>query len=172
MVRKSNHARGALVDAFGRAIADLQDATDLFDDAAAVALGLNRTDLRVLGLLLRGGPQLPSALADRAGLSRGAMTTAVDRLVREGYAARSDDPADGRRLRVEATPTAQRRCAEIWGPLAAQNSAVLEGWTPPELEKLLVLVERVRAVQLAEVPRVRAFSRGSSAPVRSKRRRP
>jgi DNA-binding MarR family transcriptional regulator len=43
-------------------------------------------------------------LADETGLSTGAMTTALDRLERAGYARRVRDPGDRRRVCIELTP--------------------------------------------------------------------
>jgi DNA-binding MarR family transcriptional regulator len=155
MIRLSNQTRGDLMAAFERALPDLQDATDTFDDAAAEALGVNRTDLRVLGVVVRGGKISPSALADAAGLSRGAMTTALDRLEAAGYTRRTPNPQDRRGLTIGATPEAFRRCAQIWGPLAEQSSRVLKPFSTDELEKLVALLHEVRAIQLSHVERVR-----------------
>jgi DNA-binding MarR family transcriptional regulator len=158
--------------AFDRALPDLQDATDTFDDAAAEALGVNRTDLRVLGVVVRGGRISPSALADAAGLSRGAMTTALDRLEAAGYTRRTPNPQDRRGLTIEATPEAFRRCVQIWGPLAEQSSRVLKPFSTDELEKLVVLLQEVRAIQLSHVERVRNLDRSGRGYATSQKKSP
>jgi DNA-binding MarR family transcriptional regulator len=81
-----------------------QNATARFDQAVADAAGINRTDMRCIDVLQRGGPMTAGQLADETGLSTGAMTTALDRLERAGYARRVRDPADRRRVRIELTP--------------------------------------------------------------------
>ena len=48
--------KGALVAAVGQAVKAFQDATDAFDEAAAQWLGINRTDLRCLGIIAERGP--------------------------------------------------------------------------------------------------------------------
>jgi DNA-binding MarR family transcriptional regulator len=83
-----------------------QNATARFDQAVAEALGLNRTDMRCLDVLQREGPVTAGRLADQSGLSAGAMTTALDRLERAGYARRVRDSHDRRRVLVEMTPKA------------------------------------------------------------------
>src|SRR6266545_3110812 len=93
-----------LISAVMQAVAAFQDAADQVDEAAARRLGLNRTDLRCLGILTRFGPTSAGQLAFAAGLSPGAATTAVDRLVRAGYAQRVHDEQDRRRVTVQATP--------------------------------------------------------------------
>src|SRR3979490_3402685 len=81
-----------------------QAATDRFDQAVADAIGLNRTDMRCLDVLSREGPVTAGRLAEATGLTSGAMTTALDRLERAGYARRTRDATDRRRVLVEATP--------------------------------------------------------------------
>ena len=85
-----------------------QNATDRFDQAVADALGLNRTDLRCLDILEREGSVTAGRLAQATGLTSGAMTTALDRLERAGYARRVHDASDRRRVLVEVTPQSIR----------------------------------------------------------------
>ena len=83
-----------------------QEATARFDQAVADAIGMNRTDMRCLDVLEREGPITAGALAEATGLTSGAMTTALDRLERAGYARRVRDRGDRRRVLVELTPKA------------------------------------------------------------------
>jgi DNA-binding MarR family transcriptional regulator len=103
-----------------QAVAAFQDATDQVDEAAAARLGLNRTDLRCLGILARTGAMTAGQLAHAAGLSPGATTTAVDRLIRAGYAQRIRDVGDRRRVTIEPTSAAQTASDMIWGPIGAE----------------------------------------------------
>ena len=82
--------------AIGQRVQAFQDATDEVDEAVARRLRLNRTDLRCLSVLSQAGAMSASALADAAGLTRGAMTTALDRLEAAGYARRVWDQQDRR----------------------------------------------------------------------------
>src|SRR5580693_2437800 len=84
-----------------------QNATDRFDQAVADALGLNRTDMRCMDVIEREGPVPAGKLAAATGLTSGAITTALDRLERAGYARRADDPSDRRRVLVELTAKAR-----------------------------------------------------------------
>lgn len=96
--------RAGLTSAIGSALADLQAAYDDRDRAMAEALGINRTDLRCLDLIVRGGPRTAAELAARMHLTRGSMTTLIDRLEDAGYVERQNDPQHGRRKLI--TPTA------------------------------------------------------------------
>ena len=73
-----------------------QNATDRFDSAVAEALGLNRTDMRCLDVIQREGAVTAGHLAEATGLTTGAMTVALDRLERAGYARRVRDSRDRR----------------------------------------------------------------------------
>jgi DNA-binding MarR family transcriptional regulator len=159
MIRKSNQKRAELLAAFGRALPAFQDATDTFDEAAAEVLGLNRTDLRALGIAMRGGGMSPSTLADAAGLSRSAMTTALDRLEQAGYIRRVPDPDDRRGLCIESTPDALRTAEAIWGPLAAEGETMLAGYTTDELAAIVRCLLEATALQDRHVERIRGLSR-------------
>ena len=84
-----------------------QNATARFDQAVADAAGLNRTDMRIIAALDQEGPVPAGRLAEVTGLSSGAMTTALDRLERAGYARRARDTGDRRRVLGELTEQAQ-----------------------------------------------------------------
>ena len=83
----------ALVDEVGVELDELRRAGDQLDEAVALQFGLNRTDLRCLGILYRRGRVTAGELAEESGLTPGAITTVLDRLERGGYANRVADPA-------------------------------------------------------------------------------
>jgi DNA-binding MarR family transcriptional regulator len=151
MVRKSNRTKVELATEVMDRLRTMQVETDLFDDAAAARLGVNRTDLRVLDVLERLGPLPPSRLAELNDLSRPAMTTVIDRLENAGYARRVADHNDRRSVLVEITPLARRRAMEIYGPFGEISQAEFARYTASELE----LISRFlgRAIELTEARR-------------------
>lgn len=68
---------------------------------AAEGLGLTAMDLVCMCLLQLRGPATPGYLAERTGLTAGAITGVVDRLERARYVTRRTDPSDRRRVIVE-----------------------------------------------------------------------
>jgi DNA-binding MarR family transcriptional regulator len=152
--------RATLIAAVGAAMADLQAAYDDRDRALAEALGVNRTDLRCLDLIVRGGPQTATELGGRLHLTRGSMTTLIDRLEGAGYVRRHDDPDHGRRKLV--TPT--RRLFEAFTPLlkpAIDNGlARLARYTDAELRLILDFVQATRDGQGAVVEAIRGRGPG------------
>jgi DNA-binding MarR family transcriptional regulator len=146
------------------AIRRYQRETDALDQALAERLGLNRTDLRCVDLLLE-QPRNPKELADAAGLSQSAMTTALDRLERMGYARRVRDDPDRRRVRVHLTPELLALIGELFGPFAAEAAAEVERYSDEELELLTRFFTGGSARRARHAHRLRVFG-GADAPRR------
>jgi DNA-binding MarR family transcriptional regulator len=117
-----------------------QSATQRFDQAVADALGLNRTDMRCLDALERDGSVPAGKLAELMGLTSGAITTALDRLERAGYARRVSDPSDRRRVLVEPTPRAGEIAGEFYKAHQQLSEQLYQRYTRSQLELLLQFV--------------------------------
>jgi DNA-binding MarR family transcriptional regulator len=159
MISKSNHTNEELLAAVGRAVQAFQDATDEVDQAVAERLRLNRTDLRCLSVLSQTDGMSASALAEATGLTRGAMTTALDRLESAGYARRVWDQQDRRAVRVQITAKARRQIDELYGPLAREGAARLRQYTAAELAAALRYLEDGRELQRTHAARIRSLGR-------------
>lgn len=169
MIRKSNNKKFELIARIGRQVQAFQDATDEVDDAAARRLRLNRTDLRCLSVLSLTGAASAGRLADAAGLTRGAMTTALDRLEQAGYARRVWDQADRRAVRVELTDAARRAVEDIYGPLATAGAALLQPYTAAELGAVLRYLEDGWRLQRTHAQRIREAAADNTPRVSAKR---
>lgn len=104
--------------------------------ATDAASGLTASRLSALSVLTFGGPRTVGELAAAEQVSAPTMSRLVTALEREGLAARSTDPADGRRVRVKATPAGVR---------------ALERARRRRVERLAALMEEVEAPQRAVV---------------------
>jgi len=150
--------REALLGEVAQAIAQFQSATALVDEAATVYLGINRTDLRMLGLLYSQGPLNAGRLASAAGLSPGATTAAIDRLERAGYVQRLRADGDRRAIVVEATPMTHERLEAIYGPVGRSGMERLARFSDSELQLLYdFLVEGYR-LQVEQAARIRSMA--------------
>jgi DNA-binding MarR family transcriptional regulator len=76
--------------------------TALFQQTAAAAYGLGVTEMKALSVLLREGPRSAGQLAAALHLTSGAVTGVVDRLIARGFARRTQDSSDRRRVVIEA----------------------------------------------------------------------
>jgi DNA-binding MarR family transcriptional regulator len=114
-----------------------QVATDKMDDAAARGMGVNRTDARALDIVERLGPVTAGKLSIDAGLTSGAVTAVIDRLVEKGYVRRVADPNDRRRVLIEKTDKLDRVSERFYGPLAERSRPLLDRFSNAELEAIV-----------------------------------
>ena len=118
------------------AIQDEQTQQAFMSNAIAERLDLTPTELKVIGTLVR-GPLTAGEISQRTGLTSGAVTRLVDRLVERGSVRRRDDANDRRRVLVEITANAQHVCEPFYGPLEREGTRLLEDLTEKELETIL-----------------------------------
>ena len=139
-------ARTALIDEVNLEFAELRQAADRLEEAVATLFGLNRTDLRCLGILYRRGRVTAGELADESGLTPGAITTVLDRMERGGYANRVADPGDRRRVLVISTAATREVGARVYGEVELAGRARLEGSSVEELTLIRDYLRRTREV--------------------------
>jgi DNA-binding MarR family transcriptional regulator len=113
----------------------------------------------LLSRVAEGHARIPSELAAVSGGSLPAVSQMIERLVRQQYLARGEDPTDRRRKTLSATPAAQAVLLRLAAARAAEYG---EGLAPLSAERLRALAAVLEAV-LAELGRDTAFA-GSSAP--------
>lgn len=111
MSSKSSDSRAALLAALGQEFRQFATATVMFHQAIADCLGMHVTDHKCLDILVRTGPIPAGELAERTGLTTGAITGVIDRLEKAGFVRRIKDPGDRRRVVIE--PFAERIEKEI-----------------------------------------------------------
>lgn len=124
-----------------------QRATDAVDEAAAEAIGVNRTDSKCIDILEQHGRMSAGELARQSGLTTGAVTAVIDRLERLEYVRRVADPADRRRVLVELTPRLQRMIQELMGPLGDAGFPLIDRYSDEQLELLIEFTRIGREIQ-------------------------
>lgn len=137
----------ALIADIAAALADLQAAYDDRDRAAAQYLGVGRTDLRCLDLITRGGPQTASELGGKLHLTRGSMTTLIDRLERAGYVQRQEDPSHGKRKLIVPTQRLADAITPVVQARQAAGSRELEDLPAADLRVILRFLRTTLAGQ-------------------------
>lgn len=117
---------------------------DNLSEAVGERIGLNQVDLLAMDLISRNDGVTAGQLAERLNLTSGAITGLIDRLERAGFARRSADPKD--RRRVVVVPTAkEKRISELYEPLAARLRRAAEHYSDKELILLTDFLGRLRA---------------------------
>jgi DNA-binding MarR family transcriptional regulator len=132
-----------------------QQATDALDQAASELFGINRTDARCIDIVLQQRRITAGELARAAGLSPGAVTTALDRLERAGYARRVRDPEDRRRVLVEPTEEIAELAGIVYGPLRRSGSVLIQRFSDRELKAITEFFEGAAEIQLERALEVR-----------------
>jgi DNA-binding MarR family transcriptional regulator len=155
--------RETLLSEVAWAIARFQNASDLVDEAAAQHVGVNRTDLRCLGLLNAHGPMTAGRLGAAAQLSPGATTVAIDRLERAGYVRRVRAGGDRRSVLVELTLEARTRIEEIYGPVGRVGMERLARYSDAELQLLHEFLAEGYHLQVEQAARIRDMSRARAS---------
>jgi len=135
-------SRRALLDALTEAGRAHSDATVLFHAAVADQLGLNPTDHKVMSILERSGPLSAGQIAQRTGLATASVTALLDRLETRRFVRRRSDPADRRRVIVEATGVGVARFAPYFATRRDSLSRLYADYTVDELAVILDFLQR------------------------------
>ena len=115
--------------------------------------GVTVAEWMALRVLLEAGEMLPSVLADRLRLTRGAISKLTDRLVGKGLVVRTPAASDGRSHRLELTE-AGRKLTPRLVTLADRNDAAFFDFLPAADRETLrrVLEAIVDRGGIADVP--------------------
>ena len=162
--------RDTLIDDVGTELGELRRTADRLDEAVATRYGLNRTDLRCIGILYRRGRVTAGELAEESGLTPGAITTVLDRMERNGYANRVADPSDRRRVMVTSTTATRELGARVYGEVELAGRAQLEQIDPAGVGRDPRLPARHPRV-LRGAPRGHRLSSGAARGDAARRRR-
>ncbi|HYQ69311.1 MarR family winged helix-turn-helix transcriptional regulator [Actinophytocola sp.] len=135
---KEDHAAqtGRTGDELGR---DLSTAVVMFHEAVGAHLGVSAGDQRALTFISRDGAMSAGELAERTGLTPGAVTGMIDRLARAGLVHRAHDPNDRRRVLVTATG----HRPDVFGDLATAMNALNSRYDEQEMRAIADYLTRM-----------------------------
>ncbi len=151
--------RADLLAAISRAFEELAGATIMFHQVVADRLGMNVTDHKCAGILWREGPLAAGALAERTGLTTGAITGVIDRLEKAGYVRRTRDPEDRRRVIVEPIhKRIEQRMVPLFTSMARAAAQLCAPYSAEELRFILDFTRRAAQMGLDETTRLRERS--------------
>lgn len=155
-------AREELTSEFFVEISRWSTWTVIYHQAVAVHVGLNPTDLKTAAVLQEAGPITAGELADRIGLTTGAVTGVLDRLEKAGLLIRERDREDRRRVYVRITEDPQRLEAvnQVFTSLAGSTTELLAPYSDQELAVIVDFVRRGRDLMEAEIAKLRDQGKG------------
>jgi DNA-binding MarR family transcriptional regulator len=110
--------------------------------AVANRLNLNITDYKCMDFIARFGPMTAGKLTELSGLTTGAITGAIDRLEKAGYARRIGNPRDRRSVIVELTwgETNRKQYEDTFLPLEREMKKMTASYTNKELTLFTELI--------------------------------
>ncbi len=119
------------------------DVTDDFERGLGSELSVNPTDLTAMQHLIVAGSLTPTGLAQRLGLSSGAVTTVIDRLEGLGHVHRTPNPDDRRGTIVVPEPASIGRAMGRIIPMVTEVDRAIADFEPHEQEVITRYLSRV-----------------------------
>ena len=116
--------------------------TALFQQAAAASYGLGITEMKALSIVLREGPQTAGALVTQLGVTSGAVTGVIDRLVKAGFARREADAGDRRKVMVVPEYAALASGPNVYEPIGDAFAKLHETYSTDDLSLIADYLER------------------------------
>ena len=131
--------REEIIQAINDKLKEMSIETIVFHQAVADVLGIHITDHKCLDLLYHFGAMPAGKLGELTGLTTGAVTGAIDRLEKAGYARRANDPKDRRLTIVEPTRNKKykKKIEIVFAPLHEKMYKLLSSYSDGELAFLL-----------------------------------
>ena len=154
----SSPSEGVLIDPIVELMGfRLSTATIFFHAAIADRLRMSATDVKCYSILRQIGPITAGQLAERTGLTTGAITGVIDRLERAELVRRVRDPHDRRRIALELVhnPERERAIAQLYEPLGRAITGLVAQYSTAERATLLDFLTKASAELEAETTSLR-----------------
>ena len=100
----------------------------------AASLDLNFSSLEAMEWLMREGPLTPTQLAQRLGLTQGAVTAVIKRLETTGHASRGASADDARSVQITPAPASVAQATATLMPLIQDMLERTSRYTADEIE--------------------------------------
>ncbi|MDR1631546.1 MAG: MarR family transcriptional regulator [Dysgonamonadaceae bacterium] len=126
-------SRAALLTAIEKMKREHEWAVTALDDIIVEKLNINKTDLRILDVLIDGSAT-PSDLAKKTTLTPSAMTSALDRLEAKKFIVRNRDLHDRRKIIIEPTALIKRLNQILYTPILLDENKALSKLCTGELK--------------------------------------
>jgi DNA-binding MarR family transcriptional regulator len=137
--------RKRIYDNLNTAGRELGTSSVMFHTCMAEKFGLTVTDWRARDLVLRHGPLTAGRLSELTGLTPGAVTGLIDRMVAAGVVQRVRDGRDRRKVLVEATfrPTEIQAVGSLFGPLVQATEKLYADYSDIQLRTIAEFMTRL-----------------------------
>ncbi len=163
MSRSTPQKKAESIAALNFEFRELSTATIMLHEAVADRLQMNATDHKCAGILAQAGSITAGELAERTGLTSGAITGVVDRLERAGFVRRLRDSVDRRRVILAPDlDQIERKIGPLFESIARATAELCSGYTEAELSLIRDFTARCRALAEEETRKLREGPAGQT----------
>ncbi|MGC1781407.1 MAG: crosslink repair DNA glycosylase YcaQ family protein [Acidobacteriaceae bacterium] len=143
--RGAIHGRKAIIDTVNLAGREMGTCSVMFHSAMAEKFGLSVTDWRAWDIVMRHGPFTAGDFARWTGLTPGAVTGLIDRLVEAGAVKRVRDSEDRRKVVVQAIlkPSDQQTANSLFGPMLQATGKLYAEYSDNQLRTVADFMTRM-----------------------------
>lgn len=110
------------------------------------ASGLETAQYRVLGVLMKTGPQPISDIGRALFISKPYMTVLIDSLMEKGWIARGNDPRDRRVILVSITPEGKKHLRRAFEIYKEDVKTLLSGLKKNDISRLCSSAEHLKEI--------------------------
>ncbi|WP_253735797.1 MarR family transcriptional regulator [Paenibacillus sp. FJAT-26967] len=136
--------------------------TVLYQQNAASSLGLYNNDFLSVDILREKGPITAGELAKLTGLATGSVTTLIDRLEKNGFVRRENDPNDRRKVIIVPLYENKEEVSNTYQPLHAAMIKLASSYTDEELEFITQFLDKASTVLEEQIHHLSSAARGKS----------
>jgi DNA-binding MarR family transcriptional regulator len=150
----AKQSRKSIVEAVSLAGRELSASSVMFHSVMAEKFGLTVTDWRAWDLVLRHGPLTAGNFAQLTGLTPGAVTGLIDRLVEAGAVERVRDSQDRRKVFVRATlrSSDQRLAKSLFAAMLKAVERLYADYSDDELRTIADFMTRMSVLLREQLP--------------------
>ncbi|GGI45318.1 putative HTH-type transcriptional regulator YcgE [Paenibacillus marchantiophytorum] len=120
--------------------------TVLYQQNVAASLGLYNNDYISVDILREKGPITAGELSKLTGLATGSVTALIDRLEKNGYVRRENDPKDRRKVIIVPVYEYKEEVSSTYHPLHTEMIKLAASYTPEELEFITQFLDKASDV--------------------------
>lgn len=133
-----------------------------FGQTVAIRFGLSESDVETLEQLIDMGATTAGKLSEITGLTSGAITRVIDRLESAGFVRRVPDPADRRRVIVEAVPEKVAQVQSTLNRVGSASAKEIGRYTDAQLALIADFLTRMEQVTREEATSLRETPPGAA----------
>lgn len=120
--------------------------TVLYQQSVAASLGLNNNDFLSIDILHEKGPVTAGELSRLTGLTTGSVTSLIDRLEKDGFVRRQQDPRDRRKVILVPLYEDKEDVSATYLRLHAAMIQLASSYSDEELEVIARFLDRASRV--------------------------